>query len=269
MAEKILVIEDESDMGELLVDNLEAEGYLVAWAQDGREGERLWYEFSPHAVILDVMLPHRNGFALCQMMREAGSRTPILFLSAKGQPEARVQGLASGGDDYLCKPFHLPELLLRLRNLLQRSAWAKAESAPVSLPIPVSLTQIGTHKINQETGDVTLSDGRLLRLREEELKLIRFLLQHPKTILDRDTLLDGVFSEESLPSSRVLEGYFHRLRQIFEKEATTPRRFHSLRGMRFFFSPEGQDDPFAGLHPRNIEEITAPLPHAKEEKERS
>lgn len=237
MAKRILVIEDETDMAEILVDNLEAEGYEVTSARDGREGLALWRSFSPHLVVLDVMLPHLSGYDICRTLREEGDHTPVLFLSAKGQPEARVQGLASGGDDYLIKPFHLPELLLRIRALLQRAAWPATQT-------PSEQTYVGTHRVDLRAWTVHLDDGKTLLLREEEVRLLRFLLAHPNTLFGRDALLDGVWQDDIFPSSRVLESYFARLREIFEADPQAPRFFHSYRGLRFVFYPKGQAAPF-------------------------
>ncbi|MCB9637963.1 MAG: response regulator transcription factor [Myxococcales bacterium] len=237
MAKKVLVIEDERDMAEILVDNLEAEGYDVTSARDGREGVTVWHDFSPDLVILDVMLPHLSGYDVCRTMREEGYQTPVLFLSAKGQPEARVQGLASGGDDYLTKPFHLPELLLRVRALLQRSSWQAQNT-------PSEQLKIGPHLVDLRAWSVASPDGKTLLLREEEVRLLRYLSAHPRKILARDVLLDGVWQDDIFPSSRVLEGYFQRLREIFESDPLQPRYFHSYRGLRFAFYPNGNESPF-------------------------
>ncbi len=237
MAKRVLVIEDEPDMAELLVDNLEAEGYEVTSARDGREGLALWREVVPDLVVLDVMLPHRSGYDICRILREEGDHTPVLFLSAKGQPEARVQGLAVGGDDYLTKPFHLPELLLRVRALLQRSAWPPSTA-------PSESFSIGKHQVDLREWTVRSEEGKTLLLREEEIRLLRFLLAHPNTTLGRDQLLDGVWQDDIFPSSRILESYFARLRDIFEADPLHPRFFHSHRGLRFAFYPKGHADPF-------------------------
>ena len=119
---RVLVVEDEAVMAEVLRDNLEAEGYAVEVAPDGLQGEAAWRRGDVALVVLDVMLPGRDGFAICERRRAAGDATPVLFLSARGEAEDRVRGLAAGGDDYLTKPFHLPEFLLRVEALLRRGA---------------------------------------------------------------------------------------------------------------------------------------------------
>ena len=121
----ILIIEDETPIADILADNLQDEGYTTLHAADGSSGLRCWQTERPNLVILDVMLPHLSGYEVCRTMRERGDTTPVLFLSAKGQADDRVQGLRAGGDDYLPKPFHLPEFLLRVENMLRRQRWGQ------------------------------------------------------------------------------------------------------------------------------------------------
>ncbi|GAJ14331.1 unnamed protein product, partial [marine sediment metagenome] len=121
----MLIVEDERVLAEVLADNLREEGLEVAVARDGESALQLWQSSQPDLVILDVMLPRLSGLDVCRRMRTAGDRTPVLFLSAKGQPEERVEGLRVGGDDYMGKPFHLPELLLRVQNMLSRLEWGQ------------------------------------------------------------------------------------------------------------------------------------------------
>jgi two-component system, OmpR family, alkaline phosphatase synthesis response regulator PhoP len=125
MKPRILLVEDESSLAEIIADNLEAEHYETLLAKDGRVGMNMWQTQKPDLVVLDVMLPYLDGYELCKRMRETGDTTPVLFLSAKGRPDERVMGLQAGGDDYLAKPFHLPEFLLRVQNMLRRKSWSE------------------------------------------------------------------------------------------------------------------------------------------------
>lgn len=229
---KVLVVEDEPVMREVLVDNLEEEGYEVLAAADGEEGRARWTEEEPDLVLLDVMLPLLDGFSLCEAMRAAGAKTPILFLSAKGTPEDRVRGLASGGDDYLVKPFHLPELLLRVQNMLQRQRWEQGAAS-------AKRVGFGGHEVDWQTWEARLAGGRQVLLHKKEFELLRFFVEHAGEVVDREALLDAVWADEAFPSTRALERHVQQLREIFEPDAQAPIYFHSLRGARYRFTPEG------------------------------
>ncbi|MBU47587.1 MAG: DNA-binding response regulator [Deltaproteobacteria bacterium] len=234
MSRKILIVEDESVVAEVLVDNLEDEGFLVAHAADGKKALEQWREWQPELVLLDVMLPHVDGFSICETMREEGDETPVLFLSAKGRPEDRVRGLASGGDDYLVKPFHLPELLLRVKNMLKRREWSfeKDDTAGV-------IEFLG-HQVDVERGEVRLSNGQHLELHGKPLQLLRFFHQHEDQVVERDLLLQQVWQEGVYPSTRAIERHIDELRKIFEPAPQEPVHFHTLRGARFRFTKDPQ-----------------------------
>ena len=121
----VLIIEDEATMAEILADNLAEEGYDVTVAPDGRAGQNAWERLSPNLVVLDVMLPFVDGYSLCERMRGSGRRHPGSFFKRQGRPRGPRAGLLAGGDDYLPKPFHLPEFLLRVQNMLKRQRWSR------------------------------------------------------------------------------------------------------------------------------------------------
>ena len=123
---RLLLVEDERGLADVLADNLREEGYEPLVVYDGEAALRSWREGGFDLVVLDVMLPEMDGVTLCRTLRSEGDETPVLFLSARGRPEERVEGLAAGGDDYLAKPFHLPEFLLRVQALLRRAGWGGA-----------------------------------------------------------------------------------------------------------------------------------------------
>jgi two-component system, OmpR family, alkaline phosphatase synthesis response regulator PhoP len=126
---RVLVVEDDPNLAAGLAENLRAEGYTVDHVADGRAAVGYFERGSSDLVVLDVMLPHLDGIAVCRTLRERGIRTPVLFLTARGDPADRVRGLEAGGDDYLAKPFHLREFLLRVRAMLRRQAWYRSASA--------------------------------------------------------------------------------------------------------------------------------------------
>lgn len=230
---KLLLIEDEHDLAEVIQDNLEAEGYNVQSAHDGEAGLALWKTFQPDLVVLDVMLPKMDGLQVCQMMREEGARMPVLFLSAKGQPEDRVRGLAVGGDDYIVKPFHLPEFLMRVHTMLRRQNWAQDEEQN-------AWYTFGGHQVHLQQGKSILKHGQTIHLTPEERKLFQYFTAHPDETLSRELLLDALWSDGVYPSTRVLERLVQELRNYFEPNPSDPRYFHRLSGIRFQFTPEGE-----------------------------
>jgi two-component system alkaline phosphatase synthesis response regulator PhoP len=237
MKAKILIIEDEAAMAEVLADNLSEEGYNVVLAQDGRSGLHTWREGRPDLVVLDVMLPHVNGFEICATMRTAGDMTPVLFLSAKGQAEDRVQGLKVGGDDYLTKPFHLPEFLLRVRNMLRRQGWGTQER-----PADSRYT-FGGHTVDFRTWTATLRNGSQEPLGERELRIFRLLSSRENEVVSRDDILDEVWGDDTFPSSRTVDNFVMRLRKLFESDPAHPIFFHTVWGVGYKFTPQGQPSP--------------------------
>jgi two-component system alkaline phosphatase synthesis response regulator PhoP len=193
----VLIVEDESTIAEILADNLEDEGYRTLISSDGSSGLQTWHDARPNLVILDVMLPHLSGYEICRTMRARGDSTPVLFLSAKGQADDRVQGLRAGGDDYLPKPFHLPEFLLRVENLLRRQRWGGSAG--------------------------------------EKVETLRF-----GEVVSRDDILDTVWGDDAFPSSRTVDNFVMRLRRLFEPDPAAPVYFHTVWGVGYRFTPEGQ-----------------------------
>ena len=233
MPPTILIIEDESAIADILADNLQDEGYHTLLAADGSSGLQRWQSDSPNLVILDVMLPHKSGYEVCRAMRERGDTTPVLFLSAKGQPEDRVRGLRAGGDDYLPKPFHLPEFLLRVENLLRRQGWSgEAQSADDTL-------RFGGHKVDFRAWTATLAGGQQEPLGERELKILRLLSERENEVVSRDDILDTVWGDDAFPSSRTVDNFVMRLRRLFEPDPAEPVYFHTVWGVGYRFTPEG------------------------------
>jgi two-component system, OmpR family, alkaline phosphatase synthesis response regulator PhoP len=229
----LLLVEDETALAEVLADNLQAEGYRVLHAKDGSAGRALWLSERPDLVVLDVMLPRENGYDLCRTMRAAGLDTPVLFLSARGQPQDRVAGLAVGGDDYLPKPFHLPEFLLRVRNLLRRRGWQ---------PPPAAGFAFGGHRVDYRTWTAELAGGREELLGERELGIFRLLASRQGEVVSRDDILDAVWGDDVFPSSRTVDNFVLRLRKLFEPDPASPIYFHTVWGVGYRFTPEGKPD---------------------------
>jgi two-component system alkaline phosphatase synthesis response regulator PhoP len=224
----VLVVEDEPAMAAVLRDNLEAEGYRVSVAADGRSGEAAWSRCEVDLVVLDVMLPGIDGFALCERRREAGDQTPVLFLSARGEPEDRVRGLRAGGDDYLAKPFHLPEFVLRVEALLRRRGWGGGPE----------LLRFAGHTVDLRAWTATLADGRQENLGERELGILRLLARRAGEVVRRDDILDEVWGDDAFPSSRTIDNVVLRLRRLFEPDPSRPVHLHTVWGVGYRFTPE-------------------------------
>lgn len=225
---KVLIVEDEAALASVLKDNLEAEGFEVRHAADGRAGAATWRDECPDLVVLDVMLPHKDGYTLCRERRKAGDATPVLFLSAKGSPEERVAGLEAGGDDYLAKPFHLPEFLLRVRKLLDRSGALRAVNARLVF---------GENTVDLLSWTARAADGRELLLGEREVGILRLLASRAGEVVSRDEILDAVWGKGAFPSSRTVDNFVVRLRRHFEPDPAQPIYFHTVWGVGYRFTP--------------------------------
>ncbi|MGL4609373.1 MAG: response regulator transcription factor [Trueperaceae bacterium] len=229
MKPRVLLVEDETSLAEVIADNLIAEGYETLLARDGRVGMNMWQTQHPDLIVLDVMLPYLDGYELCKRMREAGDTTPVLFLSAKGQPDERVMGLQVGGDDYLPKPFHLPEFLLRVQNMLRRKSWTQK---------PLDATySFGGHTIDFRAWTVKTNKGQVEPLGERELGILKLLVSHPNEVVSRDDILDHVWGNDVFPSSRTVDNFVMRLRKILEPDPANPVYIHTIWGVGYKFTP--------------------------------
>jgi two-component system alkaline phosphatase synthesis response regulator PhoP len=231
---RVLLVEDEPALAAALADNLEGEGYSVEIAPDGSTALKRWASWDPDLVVLDVMLPGLDGLQVCRQMRALGHTTPVLFLSAKGAPEERVEGLKVGGDDYLAKPFHLPEFLLRVGNLLRR----RAET-------PSALYEFAGHRIDFRAWTAYLKDGRKEALGEREMAILRLLVERAGEVVSRDEILDRVWGQEVFPSSRTIDNFVLRLRRLFEPNPAHPVHFHTVWGVGYRFTPNPEPRPEA------------------------
>ncbi|HEX7080781.1 MAG TPA: response regulator transcription factor [Gammaproteobacteria bacterium] len=228
---RILVVDDEAHIADGIRENLEAEGYSADVAHDGVEGlEKIRREHFD-LVLLDVMMPKMNGLEVCEAIRREGSRTPVMFLTVKGDPEDRIRGLEAGGDDYLPKPFHLKELLLRVAAILKRSRWYAETEATL---------EFGGNRIDFETYHARAWDGTEHSLTHKEAMILKVLSEHAGAIVTREDILDRVWGYEVFPSTRTIDNFIVRLRKRFERNPEEPAHFHTVRGVgyRFTFEPE-------------------------------
>ena len=225
---KVLIVEDEQALADVLADNLRDEGHDVKVAHDGHAALAAWRDGTPDLVVLDVMLPAMNGLNVCKTRRNEGDDTPVLFLSALGQADERVAGLEAGGDDYLAKPFHLPEFLLRVRALLRRGRSA-----------PERTLTFGGHEVDLLAWRVTLANGQHENLSEREMGLLKILASRPGEVVPRDDILDEVWGDDVFPSSRTVDNVVVKLRKLFEPNPSEPTFIHTVWGVGYRFTPEG------------------------------
>lgn len=198
---RILLVEDDRRLNQSLKMSLVEEGYAVDAAFDGEEGEA-FTETAPYdAIVLDVMLPLKDGLAVCRTLRLRRINTPILLLTARDAVEDRVCGLDSGADDYLVKPFALHELLARLRALLRRTAAQKT-----------GLLTLGDLTVNPATHDVERG-GEHIKLNAKEFALLEFFMRHPNQVLTREMIESHIWSYDFISASNVVDVYVRRLRR--------------------------------------------------------
>lgn len=233
-AASILVVEDDPNMAKGISENLEAEGYRTEIVHDGRTALARILEGDFDLVILDVMLPELDGFAICERARAEGVVTPVLFLTAKDGVDDRIRGLEAGGDDYMEKPFHLRELLLRSRVILRRWRWYRGEGEPV--------IRFGDNEFDLRTFEGRSWDGAKQSLTHKEAMILRALAERAGAVVSREDLLEKVWGYEVYPSTRTIDNFILRLRRRFEPDPERPRYFHTVRGVGYRFTPEGEEE---------------------------
>lgn len=234
--QRILVVEDDLHLAEGMAENMRAEGYAADTAHDGRLGLEKAVANDYDLLVLDVMLPQMDGFALCKALREKGKNTPVLFLTARGDPQDRVRGLEAGGDDYLTKPFHLEEFLLRVRAILRRWQWYK-DSLSTRDAIGGDTLEFAGNIANFRTFQAHAWDGSTYDLTEKEAMILKVLAEKPGEVITRDDLLEKVWGYEAFPSTRTVDNFILRLRKIFERDPHEPRHFLTVRGVGYRFLP--------------------------------
>jgi DNA-binding response OmpR family regulator len=229
---RLLLVEDEEHLAAGLKLNFELEGYGVDVARSGREAAGLLLLPQHYdVIILDVMLPDVSGFTLCQKLRDAGNRTPVLMLTARGAVHDRVEGLNVGADDYVTKPFELSELLARVRSLLRRRSWEQrhGHEPPATLRLGDATIDFHAHRV--EVG------GQERQLTKLELDLLRYFAENPGRVLDREELQEKVWKLQNYASGRMVDNFVMRLRRHFEPDPKQPRYFLSVRGAGYKFVP--------------------------------
>ncbi len=230
----LLVVEDEPQLAKGLEANLRLEGFSIMCAETGEAALELMTTNTFDLIILDIMLPGIDGLEVCRRLRARENDVPILFLTARGSDGDRIMGLQAGADDYLTKPFVVEELILRVRGILRRTAWARTPMrvAPV---ISIGQCSLDVNQLEAKTlsGTATLTD--------REVMLVRFFAENDGRVITRGELLERVWGYSSDTATRTLDTFIHRLRKHFEVEPRHPQHFHTVRGVgyRFTTEPEG------------------------------
>ncbi len=226
MSKRILLIEDEPGLVLTLTDRLTSEGYKIESARDGDTGLERASNEAFDAIILDVMLPRKNGFDICRDLRQRSVNTPILMLTARGQVVDKVVGLKLGADDYLTKPFEMIELLARVEALLRR---APAAQSPQS-----GIYQFGSVKVDFRRAEVE-RDNEKVELSAKEFQLLRYFIEHREATLSRDELLDEVWGYDATPTTRTVDVHVAWLRQKLEPNPRHPQFILTVHGMGYKF----------------------------------
>ena len=226
MAYRVLLVEDEKGLVRTLTDCLTGEGYVVETAADGELGSQRAMEENFDLLILDVMLPKKNGFDILRDLRQQGNTTPAIMLTARGQVIDRILGLKLGADDYLTKPFDMGELLARMEAILRRVVVADQ---------PLAETYIfGDIKIDFSRAEVTRA-GQPVELAAREYHLLRYFIENREKILTRDKLLDEVWGYDAMPVTRTVDVHVGLLRQKLEPNPRQPRYFLTIHGLGYKF----------------------------------
>jgi two-component system OmpR family response regulator len=223
---RVLVVDDEAPLADLLSMALRYEGWQTTTAGDGASAIRATREFRPDAVILDVMLPDLNGLEVMRRLRAEQHDIPVLFLTAKDAVEDRIAGLTAGGDDYVTKPFSLEEVVARLRGLLRRCGAAAARSE--------SLLVVGDLTLDEDSREVHRA-GTSIRLTATEFELLRFLMRNPRRVLSKPQILDRVWNYDFGGQGNVVELYISYLRRKIDVGRTP--MIHTMRGAGYVLKP--------------------------------
>jgi DNA-binding response OmpR family regulator len=241
---RILVVEDEQHLADGLRFNLEAEGYQVQVLESGDDALEVLLKPDSDfdVVVLDVMLPGKDGFTVMSELRGAGQYVPTLILTARGHPDDVLRGFAAGADDYLAKPFELSILIARIRGLLRRREWLQssvASSAPVVENREVfSFGEAGEKTVDFNLLELTVGE-RVFRLTSMEANVLRFLIEHEGKPVSRKAMIGRVWGLQENTDTRPIDNFIVRLRRYMEDDPTTPRHLLTVRGIgyRFVASP--------------------------------
>ncbi|MDB4994831.1 MAG: Two component transcriptional regulator, winged helix family [Myxococcaceae bacterium] len=223
----ILVVEDEPHIVLGLRDALEFEGFRVLSTGKGKEGVTLAKSENPDAVILDLMLPDKNGYAVCEEIRRSNPFVPIIMLTARSQETDKIRGLDAGADDYVTKPFSVNELIARMRAIFRRTS--RAPTAPEILEIGGAKVSFATHTM--------VARGETFQLSFYEVELLRLLVERTGQPVSRDEILQKIWGLESLPTNRTVDNFIVKLRKKLEASPDKPKHILTVYGFGYKLAP--------------------------------
>ena len=233
--DKIVVVDDDARIRDLLRRYLSQQGFDVLLAEDARALQRIMQRESVDLLVLDVMLPGEDGLSICKRLRAEGVRTPIIMLTAKGEDTDRITGLEIGADDYLGKPFNPRELLARIQAVLRRRPVAESPGAPSAEQEVITfgdfVFDLGARSLQKNGQDIALTSG--------EFAMLKALARHPRQALSRDKLAQLARGREFEPFDRSLDVQVSRLRKMIEVDAAHPRIIQTVWGVGYVFVPDG------------------------------
>jgi DNA-binding response OmpR family regulator len=227
---KVLVVEDDPGILRTVADNLRFEQYDVSTAADGETAYALYEREQPDLIILDLMLPRMSGLELCRKLRAEDVQIPVLMLTARSQEADRVRGLDLGGDDYVTKPFSMPELMARVRALLRRTM--AAPGVPDALKFGQAQVDFERYAAHRR--------GRPIEMTRKEFALLRFLASRKNSVVTRDEILNKVWGLESYPVTRTVDNHIASLRAKLEVNPAHPAHIQTVHGVGYKFVPDAE-----------------------------
>ena len=231
MNRKVLIVDDERSIVDILRYNLEKNDMTAVCAYDGAEGLRLARECDPDVILLDVMLPEMDGFEVCRMLRAEGNNVPIIMITAREEETDKVFGLELGADDYITKPFSMRELLARVRTNMRRAA----SMAPAAAEEPGDQIKVKDLVIDR-TRRAVYKNGKELELTQREYELIKFLAENPGRVMSREELMGSVWQYDYFGDLRAVDVAVRRLREKLEDNPSEPVYVMTKRGAGYYFA---------------------------------
>jgi len=234
--DKIVIVDDDARIRDLLRRFLSQEGFDVLLAEDGRALDRILQRETIDLIVLDLMLPGEDGMSICKRLRSMGTKTPVIMLTAKGEDVDRIHGLEMGADDYLGKPFNPRELLARIHAVLRRRPQAEIPGAPANDKEVITFGEftlnLGIRALSKNGQDIPLTTG--------EFAMLKALVRHPRQALSRDKLAQLARGREFEPFDRSLDVQVSRLRKMIETDPASPKIIQTVWGVGYVFVPDGQ-----------------------------
>ena len=224
MKAKLLYVEDDETLSFVTQDNLKLQGYDIGYADNGKDGLKLWQEDQYDLCILDVMLPEMDGFTLANEIRKQNTDVPIIFLTAKAMKEDKIHGLTLGGDDYITKPFSIEELILKIEIFLKRN---KVNSKPQQ-----TIFQLGAYTFDYPNLNLSY-DQETKTLTQKEADLLKFFADQPNQVIKRSTILESIWGEDDYFMGRSLDVFISRLRKYLNKDESL--KIENIHGVGFKF----------------------------------